>query len=67
MVFSSIVFLFYFLPLFLACYFLFPGRNLMLLISSLAFYAIGKRQYTLLLAVSSIAAGTYNPFIYFRA
>jgi alginate O-acetyltransferase complex protein AlgI len=55
MVFSSIVFLFYFLPLFLACYFLFPGRNLTLLIASLAFYAIGERQYTLVL-LFSIAA-----------
>ncbi len=42
MVFSSIAFLFYFLPVFLGCYFL-AGRwrNAVLLAFSLVFYAAG--------------------------
>jgi alginate O-acetyltransferase complex protein AlgI len=42
MVFSSITFLFYFLPIFVACYFLTPtvaGKNVVTLIFSLVFYA----------------------------
>ena len=56
MVFSSIPFLFYFLPLFLIIYFLVPNKvkNLVLLIFSLIFYGWGEPIYISLLIISSI-------------
>ena len=54
MVFSSISFLFYFLPVALGLYFLAPGKikNLVLLIASLFFYAWGEPAYVLLMIAS---------------
>ncbi len=52
MIFSSITFLFYFLPVFLILYFITPFKNTVLLIASLLFYAWGEVGYTLLLLVS---------------
>lgn len=54
MVFSSITFLFYFLPIVLAIYYLVPNKckNIVLLISSLAFYFYGEPKYTLLMLFS---------------
>ncbi|WP_298481896.1 MBOAT family protein [uncultured Ruminococcus sp.] len=54
MVFSTIEFLFQFLPLFLLGYYLTPTRyrNITLIIGSLIFYAIGSGWYTLLLLLS---------------
>ena len=54
MVFSSIVFLFAFLPPVLAVYYLAPGklRNLVLLLASLIFYAWGEPVYCLLMGYS---------------
>ena len=54
MVFSSIPFLFYFLPLLLAGYFLVPARakNAALLLFSLVFYAVGEPVYILLMLFS---------------
>ena len=54
MVFSSSVFLFYFLPLFLICYFALPFKNLVLLVFSLFFYAWGEGLYVLLMIASGI-------------
>lgn len=56
MVFSSIPFLFYFLPLFLIIYFLVPNKvkNLVLLIFSLIFYGWGEPIYISLLIISSV-------------
>jgi alginate O-acetyltransferase complex protein AlgI len=54
MVFSSAVFLFYFLPLFLICYFALPFKNLVLLVFSLFFYAWGEGLYVLLMIASGI-------------
>src|SRR5689334_3728213 len=54
MVFSSPVFLFYFLPFFLICYFLFPFKNLVLLVFSLFFYAWGEGLYVALMIASGI-------------
>lgn len=52
MPFSSVVFIFYFLPLFLAAYYLLPGKNLVLLAASLVFYGWGEPRFLpLLLAV----------------
>jgi alginate O-acetyltransferase complex protein AlgI len=48
MVFSSVTFLFYFLPIFVACYFLTPtvaGKNVVTLIFSLVFYAWGEPRF----------------------
>ena len=54
MVFSSITFLFYFLPIVLAVYYLVPKKckNIVLLISSLAFYFYGEPKYTILMLFS---------------
>jgi alginate O-acetyltransferase complex protein AlgI len=54
MLFSSIIFLFQFLPLCLLLYFLVGKRlrNLLLLIASLVFYAWGESYYVLLMLVS---------------
>ncbi|MBP3604579.1 MAG: MBOAT family protein [Lachnospiraceae bacterium] len=54
MVFSSIPFLYYFLPCVLLAYFLMPakGRNGVLLVASLAFYAWGEPVYILLMLFS---------------
>ena len=56
MVFSSITFLFYFLPVVLGLYFLAPCRmrNLVLLAGSLFFYAWGEPVYVILMMVSII-------------
>ena len=54
MVFSSIPFLFYFLPAVLTVYFLAPRglKNTVLLISSLLFYAWGEPRYVILMAAT---------------
>ena len=58
MLFSSIPFLYYFLPLTLLCYFLAPRRakNAVLLFFSLIFYAWGEPKYVLFM-VASILQG----------
>ena len=57
MVFSSIVFIFYFLPLVLLFYYLSPNklRNFTLLVFSLIFYAWGEPIYILIMLFSSIS------------
>ena len=56
MVFSSVMFLFRFLPIFLTFYFLAPGRmrNLILFLGSLIFYAWGEPVYVVLMLFSTI-------------
>ena len=57
MVFSSITFLFYFLPIFLACYFLTPTvfmKNIVTLLFSLVFYAWGEPRFVLILLFSIV-------------
>jgi len=54
MLFSSITFLFYFLPLFLALYYLLPWKNTVLLLASLLFYAWGEPRFVPLLMASSL-------------
>ena len=56
MIFSSVSFLFYFFPIVLILYFLSPRkyRNLVLFISSLFFYFVGEKQYTLILLFSCV-------------
>ncbi|MGM9652792.1 MAG: MBOAT family O-acyltransferase [Eubacteriales bacterium] len=54
MLFSSIPFLFYFLPIVLALYFITPAKlkNAVLLLASLFFYFWGEPKYTLLMLLS---------------
>ena len=56
MVFSSITFLFYFLPLVLFCYYLVPYKlkNFILLIFSLIFYAYGEPIYIFIMLFSCV-------------
>lgn len=57
MVFSSHIFLLYFLPAFLLLYFLVPAkwRNAVLLLASVAFYAWGAPDFVLVLLASTVA------------
>lgn len=57
MLFSSLTFLYAFLPLTLLCYFLVPKglRNAVLLAASLVFYAFGEPVYVVLLLISSVS------------
>jgi len=53
-VFSTVAFLFYFLPIFLTVYFLLPGitaKNVFLLLASLVFYAWGEPWFVFVLLV----------------
>ena len=56
MVFSSILFIFFFLPSFLLLYFLVPNKlkNFILLIFSLLFYAWGEPVYIILMIISAL-------------
>ena len=56
MVFSSFVFLFLFLPIVLLLYYICPkkGRNLILLLASLLFYAWGEPRYVLIMLFSTV-------------
>jgi len=56
MIFSSITFIYYFLPLLLIIYFIFPSKykNFILLIFSLAFYFLGEPKYIIILILSCI-------------
>lgn len=65
MVFSSIIFLFYFLPIVLALYYLVPNKlkNLILLISSFIFYFYGEPKYVLLMVFSIISTYICGIFV----
>ena len=56
MLFSSVTFLYAFLPVVLVLYFAAPKKlkNTVLLLASLFFYYFGERTYTVLLFISSI-------------
>ena len=56
MVFSSITFLFYFLPIVLGMYYIVPNKakNLVLLIASLFFYFYGEPTYVVIMVLSII-------------
>jgi len=57
MVFSSVLFLFRFLPIFILCYYLVPGRmkNFILFVGSLFFYAWGEPVYVVLMLFSTLS------------
>ena len=56
MIFSSILFIYYFLPLLLLIYFIVPNkhRNIVLLFFSLLFYFLGEPKYIIILILSCI-------------
>jgi len=58
MVFSSISFLYYFLPIVLIVYFLVPkkAKNLVLFASSMVFYFYGEKVYTLIMVAEILVA-----------
>jgi len=65
MVFSSLLFLFYFLPVVLGLYYLAPRRykNLVLFVCSLFFYAWGEPIYIVLMLFSSVVDYTHGLLI----
>ena len=56
MLFSSVIFLYYFLPLLLIVYFIVPSKykNLVLLLFSLLFYFLGEPKYIIILILSCV-------------
>ena len=65
MIFSSLIFIFFFLPLFFLIYYLVPNKfkNIIILIFSLIFYSWGEPIYILLLLFSSVVDYTNGFFI----
>ncbi|MDD4230887.1 MAG: hypothetical protein PHG45_05860 [Dehalococcoidales bacterium] len=65
MLFSSVSFLYYFLPVVLALYFLAPAKckNLVLLLASFAFYFWGEPVYSFLMAFSILSAYLHGIWI----
>lgn len=65
MVFSSLVFLFFFLPIVIITYFLVPFKlkNVILLVSSLFFYAWGEPKYVFLMLLSIVMNFIFGIFI----
>ena len=65
MVFSSILFLFRFLPIMLVLYFVSPKklRNLILFIGSLIFYAWGEPVYVVLMLFSTVVDYTHGMLV----
>ena len=65
MIFSSITFLYYFLPCVLLIYWIVPkkGKNIVLLFSSMFFYAWGEPKYVILMAVSILISYIFGILI----
>lgn len=65
MIFSSLLFLFRFLPIVLVLYFIVPQRmrNLVLFLSSLVFYAWGEPIYVVLMLFSTVVDYTSGRFV----
>ena len=65
MLFSSISFLYYFLPITLTVYFICKNkyRNIIFLISSLFFYFYGEPKYTILMLISAFSAYVHGILI----
>ena len=66
MVFSSLLFMFRFLPIVLLLYFLAPKklRNFILFVASLVFYAWGEPVYVVLMLFSTIVDFTHGKMVY---
>jgi len=67
MIFSSILFLLYFLPFVLTVYFIFPRkyRNLILFLSSLFFYSWGEPKYIWIMLFSTVVDYTCGRMVYY--
>ena len=65
MVFSSLTFLFYFLPIVLVIYYIVPkkARNVVLLISSLLFYIYGEPKFAILMILSTFIVYIHGIFM----
>lgn len=65
MVFSSIPFLYYFLPIVLCIYFIVPSKlkNIVLLLSSLFFYYWGEKVYTIVMIAMALSGYVHGLFI----
>ena len=65
MVFSSITFLFYFLPIVLGIYYIVPNKmkNIILLLASLFFYAYGEPKYVIVMITSILSAYIFGILI----
>lgn len=67
MVFSSVGFLFRFLPIFMIVYLAFPKcRNIVLLIGSLIFYGVGEPYFVLLLLLSVLINYGFSWYMYWE-
>ncbi len=66
MIFSSITFLFYFLPIVMAIYYIVPNKfkNVVLLISSILFYFYGEPKYVILMIISIIITYIFGILIH---
>ena len=70
MVFSSLLFLFRYLPIVLAIYFILPKkfRNALLFVASLVFYAWGEPVYVVLMLFSTVVDYSHGIFVaYFKS
>ncbi len=65
MLFSSIPFLYYFLPIVLCIYFIVPSKlkNIVLLLASLLFYYWGEKVYTIVMIVMALSGYVHGLFI----
>ncbi len=65
MLFSSITFIYYFLPILLLIYFIIPSKykNLVLLFFSLLFYFLGEPKYIIVLILSCVINYTFSKLI----
>ena len=65
MLFSSIPFLYYFLPAVLILYFAVPTKlkNLVLLLSSLFFYGWGEPRYVIIMSIAIVAGYVFGRLI----
>mgnify|MGYP003310225554 CR=1 FL=1 len=65
MLFSSIPFLYYFLPVVLILYFAVPSKlkNLVLLLSSLFFYGWGEPRYVIIMSIAIVAGYVFGRLI----
>ena len=66
MIFSSVLFIYYFLPLLLLIYFIVPNKfkNVVLLIFSLLFYFLGEPKYIVVLLLSCILNYIFGKLVY---
>lgn len=65
MLFSSIIFIYYFLPIFLLFYFIAPNKykNIIILLFSLIFYFLGEPKYIMVLLISCVLNYIFSKLI----